>query len=107
MKKADRIMAGFVKEFLGCFGEHEKLVEALLVLKESGIGKERRIACAPFEVHCDPDRESPSLFVGKDGKTAAELYYTGSEWEYWCREEEASLAWRLANIAFLWNKFGD
>ena len=108
-KKADRIMAGYVREFLGCFGEHEELVELLLELKEDGFMNESFIVCSPFMLHAVPDEESPSFFVMKgladERKTVAEIYWTGSEWEFWCEDGEASLAWRLGNIAFLWNHY--
>ena len=110
-KKADRIMAGYVREFLGCFGEHEKLVETLLETKENGCEEESFIACSSFMLHVVPDEESPSFFIQKglpgNREGVAELFWTGSEWETWCKNEEASLAWRIANIAFLWNHYGE
>ena len=108
-KKADRIMAGFVREFLGCFDEYKELVEALLETKENGCKEESFIVCSSFMLHVDPDRESPSFYVqqGLPGnrETVAELFWTGSEWESWCKEP--CLAWRLSNIAFLWNHYGN
>ena len=105
--KADRIMASFVREFLGCFDEYEELVELLLEVKENVCDEESWFVCTPFTLHVDPDKESPSFFVQKglpdNRETVAELFYTGSEWEVWCSDEEPCLAWRLANIAFLWN----
>ena len=109
-KTADQIMAGFVREFLGGFDEHKELVETLLETRENGIKEEEWLACSSFMLHVVPDEESPSFFVQKgllgNQETVAELYYTGSKWESWCKEEEASLAWRLGNIAFLWNSYG-
>ena len=109
-KKADRIMASFVREFLGCSGEYEELVELLLELKENGSKEESFIVCSPFLLHVVPDEESPSFFIQKGlpeaRETVAELYYTGSEWETWCKDEEPCLAWRIANVSFLWNHYG-
>ena len=109
--KADQIMAGFTREFLGCHDKYKELVELLLEIKENGCEEERWFICAPFQLHVDPDKESPSFFVQKGlldkWETVAELYYTGSEWETWCSDEEPCLAWRLANIAFLWNHYGN
>ena len=109
--KADQIMADYTREFLGCFDEYEELVELLLEIKENGCDEERWFVCTPFMLHVVPDEESPSFFIQKGlpdhRETVAELFYTGSEWETWCKTEEASLAWRIANIAFLWNHYGD
>lgn len=110
-RKADQIMAGYVKEFLGDFDEYRELVETLLEFKENGSKEERWLVCTPFVLHAVPDEESPSFFIQKGlpeaRETIAELYYAGSEWEYWCNEEDASLAWRLTNIAFLWNHYSN
>ena len=110
-KKADQIMASYVREFLGCFDKHKELVETLLELKENGCKEESWFVCTPFMVHAVPDEESPSFFIQKgfpDGReTVAELFWTGSEWETWCSEWEPFLAWRIANIAFLWNHYGN
>ena len=110
-KRANQIMVGFVREFLGVVdGEYKELVETLLELKERGCEEERWFICTPFQLHVVPDEESPSFFIQKGlpdhRETVAELYYTGSEWESWCKDEEAGLAWRIANVSFLWNHYG-
>ena len=107
--KADQIMAGFVSEFLGCHDEYKELVETLLETGENGCKEESWFVCTPFLLHVCPDEESPSFYIQKGlpdhRETVAELYYTGSEWESWC--EEPCLAWRLSNIAFLWNNYSN
>lgn len=110
-KNVDQIMASYVREFLGCYGEYKELVELLLEIKENGCEEESWFVCTPFSLHVCPDEESPSFFIQKglpdNRETIAELFYTGSEWESWCSDEEPCLARKIANIGFLWNHYGN
>lgn len=106
--KADRIMAAYSRAFVGAAGEYRELVDTLVEWKENGMKEERFFICTPFELHARPDTESPSMYVSVRDKewkleTVAEVFFDGSEWDFWCEERLPSLRWRLNNIVWLWN----